>query len=106
MVADFKREMKPTSNVALQGQGCWPFGYQCAVCKVWLNLSLSVSQPFYVKYHAKAMASFHQINAFEQDGFLLVDLCGSDDGGSINDFLIQNMRKSGEALDQVKQKHR
>ncbi|KAJ8343112.1 hypothetical protein SKAU_G00330400 [Synaphobranchus kaupii] len=63
-------------------------------------ISKHTGKPISVKYHTKAMASFHQINAFEQDGFLLVDLCCSDDGGSINDFLIQNLRKSGEALDQ------
>ncbi|XP_012690255.2 beta,beta-carotene 9',10'-oxygenase [Clupea harengus] len=54
-----------------------------------------------VKYHTKAMSTFHQINAFEQDGFLMVDLCASDDGGAINNYNLQNMRKSGEALDQV-----
>lgn len=54
-----------------------------------------------MKYHAKAMATFHQINAFEQDGFLMLDLCASDDGQAINVYNLQNMRKSGEALDQV-----
>ncbi|KAK5917860.1 hypothetical protein CgunFtcFv8_002671 [Champsocephalus gunnari] len=54
-----------------------------------------------VKYHTKAIATFHQINAFEEDGFLMVDLCCADDGGAINNYLIQNLRKSGEALDEV-----
>ncbi|XP_078028524.1 carotenoid-cleaving dioxygenase, mitochondrial isoform X2 [Epinephelus lanceolatus] len=54
-----------------------------------------------VKYHAKAMATFHQINAFEEDGFLMVDLCCQDDGEAINNYLLQNLRKSGEALDEV-----
>ncbi|KAJ8401705.1 hypothetical protein AAFF_G00376760 [Aldrovandia affinis] len=54
-----------------------------------------------VKYHTKPLATFHQINAFEEDGFLVMDLCSSDDGIAINNFLIQNLRKSGEALDQV-----
>ncbi|KAL7390092.1 hypothetical protein ABVT39_014798 [Epinephelus coioides] len=54
-----------------------------------------------VKYHAKAMATFHQINAFEEDGFLIVDLCCQDDGEAINNYLLQNLRKSGEALDEV-----
>ncbi|XP_072302420.1 carotenoid-cleaving dioxygenase, mitochondrial-like isoform X2 [Eucyclogobius newberryi] len=54
-----------------------------------------------VKYHTKAMSTFHQINAFEEDGFLMVDLCCADDGDAINNYLIQNLRKSGEALDQV-----
>lgn len=54
-----------------------------------------------MKYHTKALATFHQINAFEEDGFLMVDLCCSDDGLIISNFLIQNLRKSGDALDQV-----
>ncbi|KAL3042995.1 hypothetical protein OYC64_020832 [Pagothenia borchgrevinki] len=54
-----------------------------------------------VKYHTKAIATFHQINAFEEDGFLMIDLCCADDGGAINNYLIQNLRKSGEALDEV-----
>lgn len=31
----------------------------------------------------------------------MVDLCCSDDGQTINNYLIQNLRKSGEALDEV-----
>uniref|UniRef100_H3D2G9 Carotenoid-cleaving dioxygenase, mitochondrial n=1 Tax=Tetraodon nigroviridis TaxID=99883 RepID=H3D2G9_TETNG len=54
-----------------------------------------------VKYHTKAFATFHQINAFEEDGFLMIDLCCSDNGQAINNYLIQNLRKSGEALDEV-----
>ncbi|KAI1903298.1 hypothetical protein AGOR_G00025760 [Albula goreensis] len=54
-----------------------------------------------VKYHAKPLATFHQINTFEEDGFIVMDLCCSDDGGNINNYLIQNLRKSGEALDKA-----
>ncbi|KAM3868990.1 carotenoid-cleaving dioxygenase, mitochondrial [Diretmus argenteus] len=54
-----------------------------------------------VKYHTKAISTFHQINAFEEDGFLMLDMCCSDSGESINNYLIQNLRKSGEALDEV-----
>lgn len=54
-----------------------------------------------VKYYTKALSTFHQINAFEQDGFLMLDMCCSDDGESINNFLVQNLRQSGEALDEV-----
>ncbi|KAM6969814.1 carotenoid-cleaving dioxygenase, mitochondrial-like [Aplochiton taeniatus] len=54
-----------------------------------------------VKYHTKALSTFHQINAFEQDGLLMVDMCCADDGQAINNYLIQNMRKSGDALDEV-----
>uniref|UniRef100_A0A672Z2H7 Carotenoid-cleaving dioxygenase, mitochondrial n=1 Tax=Sphaeramia orbicularis TaxID=375764 RepID=A0A672Z2H7_9TELE len=52
-------------------------------------------------YHTKAISTFHQINAFEEDGFLMLDMCCSDDGQAINNYLIQNLRKSGEALDEV-----
>uniref|UniRef100_A0A8C8HFR6 Beta-carotene oxygenase 2b n=1 Tax=Oncorhynchus tshawytscha TaxID=74940 RepID=A0A8C8HFR6_ONCTS len=54
-----------------------------------------------VKYHAKALSTFHQINAWEEDGFLVMDLCAADDGKAINNYMVQNMRKSGEALDEV-----
>lgn len=54
-----------------------------------------------VKYHTKAVSTFHQINAFEEDGFLMLDLCCADDGKAINNYLLQNMRKSGEALNEV-----
>uniref|UniRef100_A0AAQ4RP95 Carotenoid-cleaving dioxygenase, mitochondrial n=1 Tax=Gasterosteus aculeatus aculeatus TaxID=481459 RepID=A0AAQ4RP95_GASAC len=54
-----------------------------------------------VKYHTKAISTFHQINAFEEDGFLMIDLCCSDNGQAINNYLIQNLRKSGDALDEV-----
>ncbi|KAG7269696.1 hypothetical protein CRUP_021435 [Coryphaenoides rupestris] len=54
-----------------------------------------------VRYHTKAISTFHQINAYEEDGFLMLDMCCADNGEAINNYLIQNMRKSGEALDQV-----
>lgn len=54
-----------------------------------------------VKYCTKALSTFHQINAFEEDGFLMLDMCCSDDGQAINNYLIQNLRKSGDALDEV-----
>uniref|UniRef100_A0A8C4D6Z8 Carotenoid-cleaving dioxygenase, mitochondrial n=1 Tax=Dicentrarchus labrax TaxID=13489 RepID=A0A8C4D6Z8_DICLA len=54
-----------------------------------------------VKYHTKAISTFHQINAFEEDGLLMLDICCADDGQAINNYLIQNLRKSGDALDEV-----
>lgn len=33
----------------------------------------------------------------------MLDLCCADDGQAINNYLIQNMRKSGEALNQVRE---
>lgn len=54
-----------------------------------------------VKYLAKPLSTFHQINAYEDDGFLVLDMCASDDGLAIANYKIQNLRKSGEALDEV-----
>uniref|UniRef100_A0A3P9LRM9 Carotenoid-cleaving dioxygenase, mitochondrial n=1 Tax=Oryzias latipes TaxID=8090 RepID=A0A3P9LRM9_ORYLA len=54
-----------------------------------------------VKYYTKAISTFHQINAFEEDGFLMIDLCCADGGQAISNYLIQNLRKTGEALDEV-----
>lgn len=54
-----------------------------------------------MKYYAKAFANFHQINAFEEDGFLMMDLCCFDDGQALDIYFLQNLRKSGEALDEV-----
>ena len=62
----------------------------------------SVPQVSSVKYHAKALTTFHQINAFEEDGLLMLDMCCADDGQAINNYLIQNLRKSGDALDEVR----
>lgn len=54
-----------------------------------------------IKYLAKALSTFHQINAYEEDSFLILDMCASDDGQAITNYNIQNLRKSGEALDKV-----
>lgn len=63
-----------------------------------LNLALKVSS---TKYLAKPLSTFHQINAYEEGGFLILDMCASDDGKAITNYNIQNLRKSGEALDEV-----
>lgn len=62
------------------------------------NSSLQVSS---VKYFALPMSTFHQINAYEEDGFLVLDMCASDDGQAIANYNVQNLHKSGEALDEV-----
>ncbi|XP_061924560.1 carotenoid-cleaving dioxygenase, mitochondrial-like [Entelurus aequoreus] len=54
-----------------------------------------------LKYIAKPLSTFHQINAFEEDGYLIIDMCASDDGTAIGNYNIQNLRKSGEDLDEV-----
>lgn len=48
------------------------------------------------------MSTYHQINAYEEDGFLIMDICASDHGQAIENYVIQNLRKSGEALDEVR----
>uniref|UniRef100_A0A8D3DS52 Beta-carotene oxygenase 2b n=1 Tax=Scophthalmus maximus TaxID=52904 RepID=A0A8D3DS52_SCOMX len=44
-----------------------------------------------VKYLAKPLSTFHQINAYEEDGFLIIDMCASDDGQAINNYNLQNL---------------
>ncbi|XP_060643014.2 carotenoid-cleaving dioxygenase, mitochondrial isoform X1 [Anolis sagrei] len=53
------------------------------------------------KYWTKAFASFHQINAFEDQGCIVLDLCCQDDGNVLDIFRLQNLHKAGEALDQT-----
>ncbi|XP_068016022.1 carotenoid-cleaving dioxygenase, mitochondrial [Melanerpes formicivorus] len=50
---------------------------------------------------SKPFATFHQINAFEDRGCVVLDLCCQDDGASLAAYKLQNLRKSGEGLDQV-----
>ncbi|XP_035240746.1 beta,beta-carotene 9',10'-oxygenase-like isoform X1 [Anguilla anguilla] len=54
-----------------------------------------------VTYYTNPLSTFHQINAFEEDGFLVMDMCATDDGKAINNYNIQNLRQSGDALDEV-----
>lgn len=66
---------------------------------IFFILALKVSG---TKYIAKPLSTFHQINAYEEDGLLILDMCASDDGQAITNYNIQNLRKSGEALDEVR----
>ncbi|XP_004646420.2 beta,beta-carotene 9',10'-oxygenase isoform X2 [Octodon degus] len=52
-------------------------------------------------YYSKPFVSFHQINAFEDQGCIVMDLCCQDDGRSLDVYQLQNLRKAGEGLDQV-----
>lgn len=55
-----------------------------------------------VKYSAAAMFTLHQINAFEENGFLVMDMCCGDNGEIIGDFTLENLRReSGEDVDKV-----
>lgn len=51
------------------------------------------SQPF---------VAFHQINAFEERGCVVLDLCCQDEGTSLALYTLQNLRRTGEGLDQVR----
>uniref|UniRef100_A0A8C5SWH6 Carotenoid-cleaving dioxygenase, mitochondrial n=1 Tax=Laticauda laticaudata TaxID=8630 RepID=A0A8C5SWH6_LATLA len=54
-----------------------------------------------VQYHSKAFCYFHQINAFEDQGCIVLDLCCFDDGKVFDIVRLQNLHKAGEALDQT-----
>lgn len=48
------------------------------------------------------MFTLHQINAFEDNGFLVMDMCCGDNGEVIGDFTLENLRReSGEEMDKV-----
>lgn len=51
---------------------------------------------------SKPFVTFHQINAFEERGCVVLDLCCQDEGTSLALYTLQNMRRSGEGLDQVR----
>ncbi|KAM4703961.1 carotenoid-cleaving dioxygenase, mitochondrial-like isoform 2-T2 [Rhinophrynus dorsalis] len=54
-----------------------------------------------VTFHAPPFAVFHHINAFEDQGCIVFDLCCQDDGGTFRMYQLQNLHKSGQALDEV-----
>uniref|UniRef100_A0A673JE69 Beta,beta-carotene 9',10'-oxygenase-like n=1 Tax=Sinocyclocheilus rhinocerous TaxID=307959 RepID=A0A673JE69_9TELE len=51
------------------------------------------------KYYSSAMFTLHQINAYEDNGYLIMDMCCGDDGTVIGDFTMENLQASGEELD-------
>ncbi|KAM8866062.1 beta-carotene 15, 15-dioxygenase 2, like [Synchiropus picturatus] len=54
-----------------------------------------------VKYLAGPMFTLHQINAYEDNGYLVMDMCCGDDGDLIADFTLENLRRSsGEEMDE------
>ncbi|XP_045412535.1 beta,beta-carotene 9',10'-oxygenase isoform X1 [Lemur catta] len=52
-------------------------------------------------YYSKPFVTFHQINAFEDQGCVIIDLCCQDNGGNLEIYQLQNLRRAGEGLDQV-----
>lgn len=57
------------------------------------------------KYYSSAMFTLHQINAYEDNGYLIMDMCCGDDGNVIGDFTMENLQASGEELDKVAPSH-
>ncbi|KAM8927666.1 carotenoid-cleaving dioxygenase, mitochondrial-like [Pelodytes ibericus] len=58
-------------------------------------------KPHSVNFYAQPLMSFHQINAYEDQGCIVLDLCCQDDGSAVDIFTLQNLRKSGQALEEV-----
>ncbi|KAM4651554.1 carotenoid-cleaving dioxygenase, mitochondrial-like [Discoglossus pictus] len=58
-------------------------------------------EPHAVTFHAPSFANFHQINAFEDQGCIVLDLCCLDNGGLIHTLELHNLRKSGQALEKL-----
>ncbi|XP_075694887.1 carotenoid-cleaving dioxygenase, mitochondrial-like [Rhinoderma darwinii] len=54
-----------------------------------------------VTFHTQAVAMFHQINAYEDQDCIVLDLCCQDDGVVVQLFRLQNLHKSGKALDEI-----
>lgn len=88
------------------GDFCWDHEQRKITARVYIICTASIPtfsiQVSSIKYLAKPLSTFHQINAYEEDGLLILDMCASDDGQAISNYNIQNLRKSGEALDEVR----
>ncbi|KAE8592642.1 hypothetical protein XENTR_v10018831 [Xenopus tropicalis] len=54
-----------------------------------------------VTFHALPFGMFHQINAYEDKGCIVFDLCSLKDGKILSVYQLQNLHKAGQALDQV-----
>lgn len=54
-----------------------------------------------LKYYTKAFCFFHHINAFEDDGFIVFDICHFESGHFLKILTLQNLQKDGEELDEI-----
>lgn len=52
------------------------------------------------KYYTSAMFTLHQINAYEDQGHLIMDMCCGDDGQVIGDFTLENLKSQGPQMDE------
>ncbi|ETN86264.1 hypothetical protein NECAME_16451 [Necator americanus] len=57
------------------------------------------------KITSDAFFTFHHANAFEKDGFVVVDYCKYDNPGSFDDLLLEHMR-SGSLISKIKMRKR
>ncbi|KAG8569260.1 hypothetical protein GDO81_014324 [Engystomops pustulosus] len=54
-----------------------------------------------VTFHTQANSMFHQINAYEDQNCIVLDLCCQDNGEVFQIYNLQNLHKSGKALEEV-----
>ncbi|KAM8812647.1 LOW QUALITY PROTEIN: carotenoid-cleaving dioxygenase, mitochondrial, partial [Rhynchonycteris naso] len=50
-------------------------------------------------YYSKRFVTFHQINAFEDRGCVVIDLCYQNNGRNLEVYQLQNLREAGKGLD-------
>lgn len=53
-----------------------------------------------VTFHAQPFLTFHQINAFEDQGCIVLDICFQENGEILEIYKLQNLRKSGRILNE------
>ncbi|XP_063292323.1 carotenoid-cleaving dioxygenase, mitochondrial-like [Pelobates fuscus] len=58
-------------------------------------------EPHSTHFCAPPLMSFHQINSYEDQGCIVLDMCCQDDGSAVGSFMLENLRKSGQALQEV-----
>ncbi|KAL7839286.1 hypothetical protein SRHO_G00259440 [Serrasalmus rhombeus] len=51
------------------------------------------------RYYTTAMFTLHQINAYEDNGYLIMDMCCGEDGSVIGNFTLENLKAAGEEMD-------
>ncbi|XP_063799268.1 carotenoid-cleaving dioxygenase, mitochondrial-like isoform X2 [Pseudophryne corroboree] len=54
-----------------------------------------------VTFHTAAVMMYHQINSYEDQGCIVIDICCQDDGKGYGLYQLHNLRESGKALDEV-----
>uniref|UniRef100_A0A8I5UMG1 Carotenoid-cleaving dioxygenase, mitochondrial n=1 Tax=Pongo abelii TaxID=9601 RepID=A0A8I5UMG1_PONAB len=66
-------------------------------CNTWFHVvDKRTGQLLPGRYYSKPFVTFHQINAFEDQGCVIIDLCCQDNGRTLEVYQLQNLRKAGE----------